>query len=100
MPANPKYLNKSPWQILAKISSGILGGYAVTALFHMCLALWLPNPKEVLITSVYTFFILWVTLQIVPFLFNNGWKAWGLYLTILLILFGVYYLGNLNNPFI
>lgn len=100
MPANPKYLNKSSWQSFAKISSGILGGYLVTALFHMCLALWLPNSKEVLITSVYTFFILWVTLQIIPFLFKNGWKVWGLYLIISLILFGFYYLGNSNNPFI
>lgn len=100
MPANPKYLNKSPWQSFAKISSGIVGGYLVTSLFHMCLALWLPNAKEVLITSVYTVFMLWITLLIGSFLFKNGWKAWGFYVIISIILFGVYYLGNLNNPFV
>lgn len=100
MPANPKYLETSPWQKFAKISSGIVGGYMVTALFHMNLALWMPNSKEVLITSVYTFFILWGTLLIVPFLFKSGWKAWLLYLLVSSVLFGFYYLGNLHNPFV
>ncbi|CAL2103920.1 conserved membrane protein of unknown function [Tenacibaculum sp. 190130A14a] len=100
MPANPKHLSKSPSQQFAKISAGIIGGYIVTALFHMCLALWLPNPKEVLITSIYTTFILWCTLLIIPFLFKNGWKAWGLYIAISIVLFGFYYLGNQQNPFV
>lgn len=100
MPANPKYLHKSSWQSFAKISAGIVGGYIVTALFHMCLPLWLPNPKEVLITSIYTVYIMWVTLLIVPFLFKNGWKVWGLYLVVSILFFGIYYVGNLNNPFV
>ena len=100
MPANPKYLNKSPWQQFAKISAGIIGGYMVTALFHMCLALWLPNSKEALISSIYTHFIIWSALVIVPFLFKNGWKAWGIYIASSLLLFGIYYLGNQNNPFV
>ncbi|WP_299106292.1 hypothetical protein [uncultured Tenacibaculum sp.] len=100
MPANSKHLTKSPAQQFAKISAGIIGGYIVTALFHMCLALWLPNPKEVLITSIYTHFIVWCALLIVPFLFKNGWKAWGLYIVISILLFGIYYLGNQQNPFV
>jgi len=100
MPANPKYLNTSPWQRFAKISSGILGGYLVTALFHMCLVLWLPSPKEILVTSIYTFFLVWLALLIIPFLFSNGWRVWGLYLSISLLLLGIYYIGNLNNPLI
>lgn len=100
MPANLKHLTKSPWQQFAKISSGILGGYIISALVHMCLPLWLPFPKEVLITSIFTLFIVWCVLLIVPFLFKNGWKAWLLYLVIIAILFIIYYLGNQNNPFI
>ncbi|WP_299118855.1 hypothetical protein [uncultured Tenacibaculum sp.] len=100
MPANPKHLTSSPWQQFAKISSGILGGYIVTALFHMCLALWLPNSREVLITSIYTHFIIWCVLLIVPFLFKNGWKAWGLYILISIVLYVIYYYGNQQNPFV
>lgn len=100
MPANPKYLTKNPWQKFAKISAGILGGYIITALFHMCLPLWIPNPKAVLITSIFTFFIVWCALLIIPYLFKNGWKAWLLYLAISIVLYVVYYFGNQQNPFV
>ena len=100
MPANPKYLTTSPWQQFAKISAGVIGGYIVTALLHMCLALWIPYSKEVLITSIYTHFIIWCVLLIVPYLFKNGWKDWGLYVIISILLFGIYYLGNQQNPFV
>lgn len=99
MPANPKYLNKSGWQQFAKISAGILGGYLVSALFHMVIALWLSS-KDVLITGIYTLYMLWVALMIVPFLFKNGWKAWGIYLLAIVILFGLYYWGNQQNSFV
>ncbi|CAL2085133.1 conserved membrane hypothetical protein [Tenacibaculum sp. 190524A05c] len=100
MPANSKYLNPSPWQQFAKISAGILGGYLITALFHMCLPLWFPYPKEILISSVFTVFILWTILLIIPFLFRNGWKVWGLYLLIIIVLYMIYHFGNQNNPFL
>lgn len=100
MPANTKHLTSSPWQQFAKISAGILGGYLISALLHMCLSLWLPHPKDVLITSILTLFIVWCALLIVPFLFKNGWKAWLLYIVIIAILYGIYFIGNQNNPFI
>ena len=100
MPANPKYLTKSPWQQFAKISAGIIGGYIVTALFHMCLALCLPNPKEMLATFIYTYFIIWCALLVIPFIAKNGWKIWGIYIAISLILFGIYYVTNQQNPFV
>ena len=100
MPANPKYLNKSPWHQFAKITAGIIGGYTITALFHMNLPLWLPSPKEVLVTSVITFYMVWGALLIIPFLFHNGWKSWFLYLGLIAVLFGLYYIGNQNNPFV
>ena len=100
MPANPKYLTKSPGQQFAKISAGILGGYCISALLHMCLPLWLPYATEVLISSMFTLFIVWCALLLIPFLFKNGWKAWLLYIAISLALYGIYYIGNQNNPFV
>lgn len=100
MPANTKHLTKSPWQQFAKISAGILGGYLISALLHMCLPFWLPNPKNVLITSIVTLFIVWCALLIVPFLFKNGWKAWLLYIVIIAVLYSIYFISNQNNPFI
>lgn len=100
MPANPKYLNNSPWHQGAKISAGVLGGYIITALFHMSLALWLPSPKNVLITSVFTFFIVWGALLIIPFLFKNGFKSWALYSVIIILFYVIYHFGNQQNPFV
>lgn len=100
MPANPKYLTKSGWQKFAKISAGVLGGYIISTLLHMVLALWLPMHKEVMISSIFTLFIVWVALLIVPYLFKNGWKAWGLYLVVILLLYILYYFGNQKNPFV
>ncbi len=100
MPANKKYLTQSPWQQFAKISAGLIGGYIISALFHMCLVLWLPYGKEILITSIYTHFIIWGILLILPYLFDNGWKAWAVYLISSIILFGIYFIGNQNNPFL
>lgn len=100
MPANPKYLTKSPWQQFAKLISGIIGGYIISALFHMCLALWMPNHKEVLITTIYTHFILWVVLLMLPYLFKNGWKILGLYVVVIILLYIAFHFGIQNNPFV
>lgn len=79
MPANRKYLTKSPWQRFAKISAGFVGGYVVTQAFHMLLIQWW-NPANALITLRFGGFALWVTLFILAFLAKNGWKIWGIYL--------------------
>ncbi|PIF00960.1 MAG: hypothetical protein CR994_02630 [Maribacter sp.] len=100
MPANPKYLNKSPWQRFAKLSAGVIGGYIISALLHMVLALALPFHKEMLISSIFTLYVVWVVLLIVPYLFKNGWMAWIVYLGAILVLYGLYYLANQHNPFI
>lgn len=100
MPANPKYLNKSPKQQASKIVAGILGGYLITSLIHMVLALVLPLHKEVLVTSIISSFLIWGTLLIIPFLFKNGFKVLGIY-TVIIILLGVcYFFANQQNPFV
>lgn len=100
MPANKKYLTTSPIQRAAKITAGILGGYVIAALFQMCISLLLPYPKEVLITGIFIVFPIWCVLLIIPFLFKNGWKAWGLYLAIIIILYMIFSIAVKNNPFI
>tara|TARA_R100001369_G_scaffold91389_1_gene132564 strand:+ start:702 stop:1004 length:303 start_codon:yes stop_codon:yes gene_type:complete len=98
MPANKKYLTTSSWQRFAKISAGIVGGYIISALLHIALAYWLPNPEIVLITSVYTLYILWVAIIIISFLTKNGWKLWALYLAIIIVLSVLIYFGKAYNP--
>ena len=100
MPANPKYLTKSPWQKIAKISAGILGGYIITSLLHMILAIYIPFHNEVLITSIFSLSIVWCALLIIPYLFKNGWKAWGVYIISVILLYLLYFFANRNNPFI
>ena len=98
MPANKKYLS-TPWQQFAKLTAGLIGGYIISALLCMCLALWLPNPKKVLITSIYLLFIFWTCFLIIPYLFKNGWVSWLVYLIIITVLYIGYYLGIQQNPF-
>lgn len=100
MPANSKYLTKSPWQKFAKLSAGIIGGYFIDALLHMNIALLLPVHHEVLVTTIVTFFIVWCALLILPYLFKNGWKVWGVYGISILLLLVSYYFNNQNNPFL
>ncbi|MDN3593942.1 hypothetical protein [Zunongwangia endophytica] len=100
MPANKKHLTKSFHQKFAKLTAGFLGGYAISALFHMLLAFWLPDHKLVLITSIFTLFLLWMVLLIIPYLFKNGWKIWGIYFLITLLLYGGVYFGKLYHPII
>lgn len=101
MPANPKYLTQSSWQKFAKLSAGILGGYIISALLHMVLPILLvPYHKEMLITSLFTLYALWVVLMIIPYLFKNGWMAWGVYILSIILLYGAYYLLTPQNPFV
>ncbi|SNY95391.1 hypothetical protein [Flagellimonas pacifica] len=98
MPANPKYLSHSGWHAFAKISAGIFGGYLIAAMFHMALALWLPNHRVVLITSAYSIFLVWTLCLLLPFLSKNGWKVWLIYMAVILILAVAVHYGNLYHP--
>lgn len=87
MPANKKYLTKSPWLRLARILAGIVGGYAVMFSFHMLLTKLFPQ-ENVIATSFFTGYILWAVLLLVAFLVRNVWKVWAAYavLTLLFLL--------------
>ncbi|MCD9016658.1 hypothetical protein [Parachryseolinea silvisoli] len=90
MPANKKYLTKSPWLRLAKILAGVVGGYTVMFSFHMLLTKLFPK-ENVIATSFFTGYILWAILLLVAFLVRNVWKVWAAYV-ILTLLFLLPYL--------
>ncbi len=96
MPANPKYLTPAFWPRFAKVSAAILGSYFVTLTFHMMFIAWLDKPN-VLITTAYTGFLMWVTLMILTFIAKSGWKMWALYLVLSLIFGAVTYAGSIYN---
>ncbi|MCL6219217.1 hypothetical protein [Zunongwangia pacifica] len=100
MPANKKYLTTSFHQKFAKLTAGIIGGYSISALVHLLLGFWLPDHKIVFITSVFSLFLLWMLLVIIPYLYKNGWKVWGIYLSIIILLYVGVYFGKLYHPII
>ncbi len=79
MPANPKYLTPPGWPRIAKISSAVVGGFLVSASFHLLVAVWTGYRVVVLLTYSYTLFIMWCALMLVAFLFHSGWKCWAWY---------------------
>jgi 3-phosphoglycerate kinase len=84
MPAQIKYLSSSAERAL-KISAAIVGGYLVSASFHLMLCL-LPNSREIIVSlSGITFFLVWGGLMTVAFLAHKGWKIWCLYLSLTLV---------------
>lgn len=88
MPAQTRYLS-SRGQRALKITAAILGGYLVSASFHLMLGA-LPFGREVVVVlSGISFFMVWTGLMVMGFLVRNGWKLWGIYLVLTLIFAGV-----------
>ncbi|WP_300663945.1 hypothetical protein [Fluviicola sp.] len=85
MPANKKYLS-SGWQRFAKVTAAILGSLLISSFLFAALAFWLPDYKTAVVTSIFGLFPVWITLMVLPFLFENGWKCWLYYLGILILL--------------
>lgn len=94
MPANPKYLTPAFWPRFAKITAAILGGYFVSVTFHLALASWFNRP-EVLMTTAFSGFILWVALMVIAFLAKSGLKIWGIYILLSLIFLFLFILVKL-----
>lgn len=97
MPANKKYLTKSPLERFLKISAGFAGGYMITEGFHMALAVW-TNVGNILITLQFVGFMLWAALLIAALISKKGWKVWVVYLAIFTVLCALIYLGKIIHP--
>ncbi len=91
MPANKKYLTRSPWTKLSKILAGSLGGYLVTISFHAALTRLFPK-EYVVVTSFITGYLLWATLLLVAFLIPKAWQTWAVYVVITGICSGIFFL--------
>ncbi|MHA7102796.1 hypothetical protein [Roseivirga pacifica] len=91
MPANRKYLS-SGTQRAAKITAGLIGGYLLSAMFHYVLGLMFENKAAVVVTSVYTLYMLWMVFFIIPFMMKSGGKAWAYYLVAIVLLAVIAYL--------
>ena len=96
MPANPKYLTRSPWQRGARILAGIGGGYAVMVSLHLLLTQVFPR-QNVLATAFLTSYGLWAVLLLWAFLDCYWWRVWLTYLGLTLVFMGTYYLLSLPN---
>ncbi|KUG09163.1 hypothetical protein [Solirubrum puertoriconensis] len=86
MPANKKYLTKSPWLRFSKIMAGTVGGYAVTMSLHLLLAKIFPR-ENVVATAFFTGYLLWVLLLLWAFLAKNTWQVWLTYLGLTVLFF-------------
>lgn len=94
MPANKKYLTKSPWLRLSKILAGTVGGYAVMMSLHLFLTAFLPK-EEVIVTAFITGYLLWAFLLLYAFIARNVWRVWALYMLLTLV-FALPYLLKFN----
>lgn len=92
MPAQKKYLSKSPLERLLKISAGFVGGFMVTESMHMAIGVW-THMGNALMTLRYAGFILWASLFIVALIARRGWKIWLIYLTITMVFGALVYCG-------
>lgn len=90
MPANKKYLTRSPWLRFSKIMAGTIGGYAVMMSLHLLLTRIFPR-ENVVVTAFFTGYILWAFLLLWAFVAKNVWKVWATYIG-LTLLFSLPYL--------
>jgi len=89
MPANKKYLTKSPWLRLAKILVGTIGGYVVMFSFHLLICKIFAQ-RDVIVTSFITGYIVWAILLLLAFLSKSVWKIFTIYLVLTLVFSAMY----------
>ncbi|MBE8719828.1 hypothetical protein [Sphingobacterium pedocola] len=95
MPANKKYLTKSPWLRLMKILAGTVGGYAVMLSFHTLLTCLMPK-AEVIATAFFTGYLLWAILLLIAFVARNVWRVWLSYIVLTVLFMLPYYFEHLT----
>lgn len=91
MPANKKHLETSILQRFLKITAGLIGGLLLTVTLHLFF-MYFFNKEVVYTTMFVTAYIIWASLFVVAFLFDNGLKVWGIYLGLSLLFYLPYLL--------
>jgi|GEM_PF-167082 len=100
MPANKKYLTSSVWLKTSKTLAGLLGGYMVAMSMHLAFAAWFDH-LNVIITTTFTGFLVWMSLMLIAFLVKNVWKVWLCYLILTSVFTLIIYLGkNYNSHYL
>ncbi|WP_236980233.1 hypothetical protein [Membranihabitans maritimus] len=90
MPANTKYLS-SPQQRFFKITAGIFGGFIACTALHMCIGSLLVDKSIIVMTTIYSFWLIWPGLMIIAFLIRKPWKTWLIYLGLTIICSAIVY---------
>ena len=90
MPANKKYLLKSPWARASKVIAAILGALMATVVIHIAAGL-LWDRDLVLLSFWFTVPILWCFLIATVYWIKSPWKVWVLLLTIALTCCAIIY---------
>lgn len=91
MPANSKYLT-TKGQRAVKIVTAIVGGYLLSATFHLFLAVFPATRDTVIILSSFSFFLVWGGLMVGVFLAKNAWNALGLFLALTVVFGGAFWM--------
>lgn len=97
MPANKKHLNPTFHQRFAKITAGFVGGFILTTVLFFTAAIFTDH-RIVFLILKFAGFIVWCVFMILPFLFRNGWKAWGYYLLFIGLFLLILYYSNSYSP--
>lgn len=90
MPANKKYLTKSPWLKALKILVGVIGGYTVSVSFSLALTKIFNAPK-VMITWFLLGYLVWAVLLLNVFLAKRLWLVSLIYILLALVFSAIYH---------
>ena len=94
MPANKKYLIKSPWTRTSKVLAAFLGGLLATLALHLAFAVW-GDEKIVLSTTLYSFFLIWPLFMLMVYWIKKPWQSWAILLSVIVIFGIITYLGKI-----
>ncbi|MEL6673059.1 MAG: hypothetical protein AAFR61_12735 [Bacteroidota bacterium] len=84
MPAKAKYLS-SGWVQFSKLMAAIFGCYIASTMLHISFAKSVVDDTPVLLTSAYSFFLVWVGLMIMVYMIKRAWISWAILAGITLI---------------
>lgn len=85
----------TPRSITSRTLAAALGGYALSALCAMALAVILPMPRnEAVITGILAAFLLCACAAIWAFSVRSAWRAWGGIALVSLVFGALYLIGS------
>ena len=94
MPANKKYLEKSPWIQTSKLVAAFIGGLVASLSLHLALAFWVGF-DYIIPTSLFSIFVLWGFFMITVYWIKSHWISWGvLFLITFISVVGIYIAKN------